>query len=142
MSSIHTKSVRILDETPRTRQELDLDFLGSGYRRKVYVASDPDFHWQGPPRQARTPLTFVCIPISDGTSCRLVYGDPAGEARVLDLEKARYYSIPANVPHQVRGCGVGVLEIYAPADVSTPPFGEDLLPDDFFESVSVSQKRR
>lgn len=132
---ISVRSIKVLDDDVRTRQEIDLDFLRTGYRRKVYVASERNLGCGRPPHRCNTSLTLVPIPVGEGPLGRLTYLDAEGRVQRADLEGGRYYYVPPRVPYGIEVTGTGVLEMYAPITSPVLWFDEEALPADFFASL-------
>lgn len=135
---IQDNSIEILDNDAQSRQELDRNFLHSGYQRRVYIAQDPDFKWKRRPRRSRTPLTLVPIPVDPGACGKLTYLDLERRLHRLDMEPGHYYFVPPDVAYEIETEGRGVFEIYAPAN-SPRPFDEEILPRDYFDRLRESQ---
>lgn len=135
---IQDNSIEILDNDAQSRQELDRNFLHSGYQRRVYIANDPGFSWRRRPRKSHIPLTLVPIPVDPGACGRLTFLDLERRLRSVDMEAGHYYFIPPEVPYEIETSGRGVFEIYAP--VTAPKlFDEEMLPRDFFDRLRESQ---
>ena len=90
----------------------DPNFLQSGYSRKLYVLSGRTG------RPWRTEAHFHASPqicsLIDGEAT-LAYEDRNGRIVTLQIERARYYRIGPNVPHQFEVKGRAVLESFVPA---------------------------
>jgi hypothetical protein len=133
---IQVRTIETLDQDGDSRQELDRNFLHTGYRRRLMVATDPDFAWRGRPTRSRLPLTLVPIPLGEGAACSLRYLDHDGTVRTVPLAAGRYYYVPADVPYQLEARGAGALEVFAPAPADGRLFDEESLPDDFFAAYA------
>jgi hypothetical protein len=138
MDLVQVRSIEVFGQRGQRRQEVDRQFLRSGYRRKVYVCGDPEAKWLRTPRRSRSPLTLVPIPVDEGAVVTLSYLDLEGKACRLSLEGGRYYYLPPNVPYQLEAQGRGVLEIYTPA--AKPWETEERLPEDFFDHAAVGAR--
>lgn len=136
MPRVVERSIKTTESDPETRQEVDLDFLGSGYLRKVFISNEPGFHWQAPPQRPRTSVTLVPIPVGDGGFGRLIYEDLDGQVRIVELRAGRYYYIPPYVPYQIEARGSGVLEVYSRRGAKGPWFDQEALPNDYFQHRS------
>ena len=129
---IQVRSIETVDLDPGSRQELDRNFLHTGYRRRLMVSTDPDFAWRGRPMRSNQPMTLVPIPLGQDASCRVRYLDHDGALRILPLAAGRYYFLPAGVPYQIEARGAGALEVFVPAPADGRLFDEEPLPEDFF----------
>jgi len=135
---IHVPPIETLDRDPGSRLELDRDFLRTGYRRRLMVATDPEFAWRGRPMRSAQPMTLVPIPLGEDGSCSLRWLDHDGTVRTLALAAGRYYHLPADVPYQIEARGAGALEVFVPAPPDGRLFDEEPLPDDFFTSYPAA----
>lgn len=135
---IQVRSIETTDLDPGSRQELDRNFLHTGYRRRLMVATDPDFAWRGRPIRSKQPLTLVPIPLGNGASCSIRFLDHDGTVQTLPLVAGRYYYVPADVPYQIEARGAGALEVFVPAPADGRLFDEEPLPDDFFTPYEVA----
>jgi hypothetical protein len=138
---INIRPLRLLDDDVQTRQELDPDFLRSGYRRMVYVSTDPEYQGELAPRRPRSPLTILPIPTDSEASIRLTYMDLQGRIETLEMKPAHSYYISPNVIYRIQTRGRLVLELFGPADSRTQCFNEELLPADFFDSPAKADDR-
>lgn len=138
---ISVRPLRLLDDDGQTRQELDLDFLRSGYRRMVYVSTDPEFQGELPPRRPRRPLTILPIPTDPEASIRLTYMDLKGRIETIEMKPAHSYYIPPNVSYSIKTRGRLVLELFGPADSVTQLFDEEALAADFFDHAVQAEGR-
>ena len=129
---IHVRSIETLGGDGDSRQELDRDFLHTGYRRRLMVSTEPGFAWRGRPTRSRQPLTLVPIPLGGGAACTLRWLDHDGAVRTVPLAAGRYYHVPAETPYQIEARGAGALEVFNPAPADGRLFDEETLPDDFF----------
>lgn len=136
---IHTRSIETVKLDAGTRQELDRNFLHTGYRRRLMVATDPDFAWRGRPTRSKLPLTLVPIPLGAGAACSIRFLDHDGTVRTVPMAAGRYYHLPADVPYQIEACGAGALEVFVPAPADGRLFDEEPLPDDFFTPYEAAQ---
>lgn len=135
---IHARPIEILDHDAGSRQELDRNFLHTGYRRRLMVADRADFAWTGRPTRSNLPMTLVPIPIGSASSCSIRYLDHDGTLRTVQMEGGRYYYVPAGVPYQLEARGMGALEMFVPAPADGRLFDEEPLPDDFFTTPHVA----
>ncbi|HEU0077131.1 MAG TPA: hypothetical protein VFQ76_05735 [Longimicrobiaceae bacterium] len=133
---ITTRSIKVLDDDVKTRQELDLDFLNTGYRRKVYVASERDLGCRLSPQRPGTSVLLVPIPVGEGVLGCLTYLDAGGRVQRIPLRSGRYYYIPPGVPYEIAVSGIGVLEVYAPITSPVLWFDAEPLPDDYFHQLA------
>jgi hypothetical protein len=140
MGQVSVRSIKLVSREVESRQELDLDFLGTGFRRKIYVATEPGHRWIAPPRRSRTSLTLIPIPVGDGGFGRLLYRDLDGVDREVVMEVGHYYYIPPEVPFQIETAGAGVLEVFAPKTSSGRWFDQDPLPEDFFSRRPAAER--
>jgi hypothetical protein len=134
LSSIRSRSIRILHEDSAARQEFDDQFLHGNYRRKVFVAKDSNLGRKSPPRRGRIPLTLVSIPVADNSLGSLIYENLQGKVETLTLEKGTYYYIPPNTPYQIVPRSVGVVELYYWRSEASHALDEETLPLDYFET--------
>ena len=134
---IQVHEIEVLDRDAASRQELDRNFLRSGYRRRLYVAADPAFTWRSRPQRSADPLTLVPIPLDEAADHRLRYLDRDGTVRCVAMTGGRYYYVPPGVPYQVESHGAGVLEVFSPVPASGRLFDEELLPEDFFAAATA-----
>jgi hypothetical protein len=137
---ISVRPLRLLDNDGQTRQELDLDFLRSGYRRMVYVSTDPEFRGELSPRRSRIPLTILPIPTDPDASIRLTYMDLKGRIETLEMKPAHSYYISPNVSYRIETHGRLVLELFGPADSVTQCFDEEELEADFFDPAKMVER--
>lgn len=135
---ITTRSIKVLDDDVKTRQELDLDFLHAGYRRKVYVASERDLGCRIPPRRSATSVLLVPIPVGEGALGSLTYLADGGHVHRTSLRSGEYYYIPPGVPYEIAVHGIGVLEVYAPITSPVLWFDEEPLSDDYFHDPAAA----
>ncbi|HEX9940970.1 MAG TPA: hypothetical protein VGG03_03050 [Thermoanaerobaculia bacterium] len=135
---ISIRPLRLLDDDVQTRQEFDLDFLRSGYRRMVYVSTDPEYRGELSPRRPRSPLTILPIPTDPAASIRLTYMDLKGRIETIEMKPAHSYYIPPNISYRIETRGRLVLELFGPADSWTQCFDEEVLAKDFFDRASRS----
>jgi hypothetical protein len=138
---VSVRPLRLLDDDGQTRQELDLDFLRSGYRRMVYVSMDPDFRGELPPRRPRIPLIVLPIPTDPDATIRLTYMDLQGRIETLEMKPAHSYYIPPNVSYRIETRGRLVLELFGPAESLTQCFDEEALATDFFDLSARAEGR-
>lgn len=136
MNQIITKSIQVTGLDHDARQEVDLDFLGSGYRRKVYVSTDPGLHWKSPPQRTRTSLTLIPIPLGGRAYGRLIYRDSDGHKQTVEMQLGHYYYLTPSVPFQIETQGVGALEVYAPKGSKGKWFDQEPLAGDYFDCDS------
>jgi len=134
---IQVRPIETLDLAPDSRQELDRNFLHTGYRRRLYVASRPDFAWKSRPVRSRTPLTLVPIPLGGDGECRLTFLDGERGAVTVEMAAGRYYYIPPDVPYRVESRGLGAIEVFTPIPKNGVLFDEKVLPDDFFAAPTA-----
>lgn len=137
---IHKRKVETMDADTRSRQELDRNFMNTGYRRRLLVSSDPGFSWRGRPTRSFDPLTVVPIPVVADAGCRLRYLGADGSPRVVELEAGHSYYIPPEVPHQFEARGLGAIEIYSPIPADGRLFKEEVLPEDFFQLLEAAKE--
>lgn len=135
---IQERPIETLDHDADSRLELDRNFLHTGYRRRLFVATDPDFAWRGRPMRSKQPLTLVPIPVGSDASCSIRYLDHDGTVRTVPLAAGRYYYVPAGVPYQLEARGAGALEVFVPVPADGRLFDEEPLPDDFFTPSSAA----
>jgi hypothetical protein len=138
---VSVRPLRLLDNDGQTRQELDLDFLHSGYRRMVYVSTDPEFRGELSPRRPQSPLTILPIPTDPEASIRLTYMDLEGRIETLEMKPAHSYYIPPNVSYRIETRGRLVLELFGPAGSLTQCFDEEELAADFFGPLAGAEGR-
>jgi hypothetical protein len=129
---IHVRTIETIDLDPGSRQELDRNFMHTGYRRRLMVATDPSFAWKGRPMRSGQPMLLVPIPLGTVGSCTLRYLDHDGTVRTVSMAAGRYYNLPAGVPYQIEANGAGALEMFVPAPADGRLFDEEPLPEDFF----------
>jgi hypothetical protein len=134
MEMIIVRPFKVLGDDGRTRQEVDPDFLGSGYRRIVYVSTDPTFQGGIPPRRLRSPITLVPIPTDPAASIVLTCKDPAGEVATLELEPARSYYLAPALAYRIAVRGRVALELFTPASSPSQYIDQEALAPDFFDS--------
>ena len=132
METIAIRSLKVLDDDVRTRQEVDLNFLGSGFRRIVYVSTDAEFKGEITPRRLRSPLTVVPIPTDPAASIVLTCMDPAGEVAAIELLSAHSYYLSPAVAYRIAVRGRVVLELFTPASAASQYVDEEALAPDFF----------
>lgn len=137
---IHTRKIETMDLDVRSRQELDRNFMNTGYRRRLLVASDPGFSWRGRPTRSADPLTVVPIPVVADAGCRVRYLDADGSVKVVELAAGHSYYIPPEVPHQFEARGLGAIEIFSPIPADGRLFREEVLPEDFFQLQASSKE--
>lgn len=139
MGQVSVRRIKLVSRELDSRQELDLDFLGTGFRRKIYVASEPGHRWTAAPRRAKTSLTLIPIPVGDGGFGRLLYRGLDGTDHEVEMELGHYYYIPPEVAFQIETAGAGVLEVFAPKTSSGRWFDQEPLPDDFFSRPPAAE---
>ena len=130
---IQISPIEVLDSDTRSRREFDPNFLSTGYRRRVWISSDPEMTWKRPPCRTLCPLTLVPILVGEETRVQLRVLNGEGSIESIETEPGRYYSIPANSVYQIETRGVGVLEIYTPVSSDSRCLDEQMLPADYFE---------
>jgi hypothetical protein len=135
MEMIAVRSFKVLDDDVRTRQEVDLNFLGSGFRRIVYVSTDPEFKGEIPPRRLRSPLTVVPIPTDPAASIVLTCMDPAGAVATVALLAAHSYYLSPALAYRIAVSGRVVLELFTPAAAASQYVDEEALAPDFFAAA-------
>lgn len=132
---IHVRKLDAVNTDKDSRQEMDRDFLRTGYRRRLFVASDPSFFWRGRPTRSKSPLLVYPIPVAPGSSSLLRYLDAGGQVKELPLEAGRSYYIPPEVPYQFEARGLGAMEILSPIPANGQLLDEETLPDEFFTDL-------
>jgi hypothetical protein len=135
MEMIAVRPFTILDDDVRTRQEVDPNFLGSGFRRIVYVSTDPGFRGEIPPRRLRSPLTVVPIPTDPAASIVLTCMDPAGEVATVELRHGHSYYLSPALAYRIAVRGRVVLELFTPASSASQYVDEEALAPDFFAGI-------
>ena len=138
---ISVRPLQLLEDDGQTRQELDLDFLRSGYRRMVYVSADHEYRGLLSPRRPRDPLLIVPIPTDADASIRLTYMDLDGGIETIEMESAHSYYISPNVSYRIETRGRLVLELFGRADSLTQCFDEEELAADFFDHPATADGR-
>ncbi len=99
-----------LSETKMGRTEIDYNFLGTNYARKVYVVKK-GYNIMLPkyPHEHKIGHTLILI---EG-SARLAYKESTGKIKIIKMEIGKQYFVPPDTPHhlEIRG---GIVESYYP----------------------------
>jgi hypothetical protein len=129
---VDIREIEVVDVDEQSRQELDPDFLRSGYQRKVYVSSTDSFRWRRPPHRTRVSQLLVPIPLARPGQLCLTY-EAGPSLQTVHLEAGRYYYLPPGVAFEIESEGAGVLEVFSRVYPGGPPHSEERLPDDYFQ---------
>jgi mannose-6-phosphate isomerase-like protein (cupin superfamily) len=90
----------------------DPNFMGSGFARKVYVVTDPDFLFRTDAHSHDAPQMACVI---EGQA-RVVYENGDGAKLSINMVPGSYYYIAPNVPHQFEAKGRVVVESFVPSE--------------------------
>ena len=134
---LSARCIEILDDDAESRQELDRNFLRTGYRRRLYAATSDAFVWRGRPTRARTPLTLIPIALRRNAVIAIRYVDAEGRVQCAELQPGRYYYVPPGLAYRLEASGTGALEVFSPVLPDGRLFDEECLPDDFFEATAT-----
>lgn len=127
------RSIRVLNADAESRQELDENFLRSGFQRWVYASSAPRLRWKSRPRRSRRSLLLAPVIVDPATELRLVCLDRHGRVHTMRLRMGQYYYLPPHIPYEIEASGPGALEIFIRASRLLLR-DEDVLPVNFFET--------
>ena len=122
----------------------DPNLLHSGYARKLYVFTNPDFKKRTEAHFHPAPHTISVI---EGEDIRMATREPDGSISVIQLERGYYYYVPPNLPHQLDMEGPAIFETYMPSSSIISALQSDenckkVLDEDFFELAKLQEEQR
>jgi hypothetical protein len=120
----------------------DPNLLHSGYARKLYAFTNPDFKRR---TEAHVHDSPHMISVIEGDCLRLAVKESDGTITITKLERGYYYYIPANVPHQFCMKGRTIAESYSPSAsiisaLQSDEHAKKVLDEDLFEMAERREK--